>query len=155
MVESGSRGPRALAFGSIETPATEPPHLRLLALHTGLSRLLDAWRPDLVAVEELFFGRNVTTALSVGQARGVALLAAAQSGVPVAEYTPMQVKQSVSGWGRADKTQVQAMVRILLGLGDEPRPDDVADALAVALCALQSWPLEERLRQAPGRRGGG
>lgn len=155
MVESGSRGPRALAFGSIETPAGGPPQLRLLALHTELSGLLRDWKPDLVAVEELFFGRNVTTALSVGQARGVALLAAAQSGIPVAEYTPMQVKQAVSGWGRAAKGQVQSMVRTLLGLGEQPRPDDVADALAVALCALQSWRLEQRIRQGLGRRGGG
>lgn len=154
VVDSGGSRPRALAHGEIVTHPGQPADRRLLHLHRELSRLLQEWHPDLVAVEELFFGRNVTTALTVGQARGVALLAAAQAGIPVAEYTPMQVKQAVTGWGRAAKEQVQAMVRALLGLADAPRPDDAADALAVALCAAQSWRFEEAVRRA-GRGGAG
>jgi crossover junction endodeoxyribonuclease RuvC len=89
-------------------------------------------------VEKLFFARNVTTAMTVGQARGVAMLALADAGVTVAEYTPLEVKQAVAGYGRADKPQIQAMVRMLLGLDEVPRPDDAADALAVAICHLHS-----------------
>jgi crossover junction endodeoxyribonuclease RuvC len=95
-------------------------------------------RPDAVAVEELFFARNTTTAIAVAQARGVILLAAARHGIPVREYTPLQVKQAVVGYGRAEKRQVMEMTRILLGLSTVPRPDDVADALAVAVCCAHS-----------------
>ena len=99
-----------------------------------MHRLLEAYQPDVVAVEQLFFSRNTTTAFSVGQARGVFLLAAAERGIEVAEYTPHQVKQAVTGEGRADKHQVAFMVRALLGLKEFPKPDDAADALAIAIC---------------------
>jgi crossover junction endodeoxyribonuclease RuvC len=125
-------------FGAILTRAGMPLHERLLELHSKLTELLLLHRPQSGAVEKLFFQKNVRTAMSVGQARGVALLALAQAGVSVAEYTPLAVKQAVAGYGGADKNQVQQMVRALLGLESVPRPDDAADALAVAICHLHS-----------------
>ncbi len=134
--------------GVVLTPAQEPMPQRLLLLHGRLLEILAAHRPDAVAVEELFFNKNVRTAITVGQARGVVLLAAAQAGIPVYEYTPLQVKQAVVGYGRAEKHQVQEMVRILLGLDCAPTPDDAADAVAVALCHLQSVGLYRRLAES-------
>jgi len=125
-------------FGVVQTEAGLPAAERLHLLYTQLMKIILLHQPDCGAVEKLFFQRNVTTALGVGQARGVALLAMAQRGMSVAEYTPMEVKQAVAGYGGADKNQVQQMVRALLNLDDIPRPDDAADALAVALCHLQS-----------------
>ncbi len=126
--------PELVDFGAIATPSDAAMPTRLLALHTAVIELLDRYHPEVMAVEQLFFARNVTTAITVGQARGVALLAAAQHGVPVVEYTPSQIKQAIAGYGKADKPQMQEMVRIMLGLRDVPHPDDAADALAVALC---------------------
>jgi crossover junction endodeoxyribonuclease RuvC len=131
-----------VGYGVILTEAKTPMPERLLKLYRELSALLAEHRPDVVAVEELFFGRNVTTAVTVGQARGVALLAAAQAGLPVSEYKPAQVKQALVGYGGADKAQIQEMVRIMLNLPDIPRPDDAADAVAVAICHLHSARLE-------------
>lgn len=127
---------RPLAYAAIRTPAREPLAQRLLHLYREMTAVLAEYRPAVLAVERLFFGRNVTTAMNVGQARGVVLLCAAQHGVPVVEYTPAQVKQALTGYGAAPKAQVQYMVRALLNLDDVPRPDDVADALAVAVCHL-------------------
>jgi crossover junction endodeoxyribonuclease RuvC len=127
-----------VAYGVIETPAGMPLPERLLLLHSKLSELLLLHHPDSGAVEKLFFQRNVRTAMTVGQGRGVTLLALAQAGLLVAEYTPLEVKQAVVGYGGADKNQVQQMVRALLGLDDIPRPDDAADALAVAICHIHS-----------------
>jgi crossover junction endodeoxyribonuclease RuvC len=127
-----------VSYGAIETPAGSPLHERLLILYRELSEVLLLHRPQSGAVEKLFFSRNVRTAMSVGQARGVAMLALAQAGLLVAEYSPMQVKQAVAGYGGADKNQVQQMVRALLNLDEIPRPDDAADALAVAICHLHS-----------------
>ncbi|MER3399576.1 MAG: crossover junction endodeoxyribonuclease RuvC [Thermoflexus sp.] len=126
----------ALAYGEIRTPAGDPLPLRLRRLYEGLQGLIQAHRPEAAAVERLFFGRNVTTAFAVGQARGVALLALAQAEIPVYEYTPADVKQALVGYGNAPKAQIQAMVRMVLRLPETPRPDDVADALAVAVCHL-------------------
>jgi len=128
----------AVSFGVIKTEAGKPMPERLLSLYRELSEILLLHRPQSGAVEKLFFQRNVTTALSVGQARGVVLLALAQNELPVAEYTPMEIKQAVAGYGGADKQQVQQMVRALLDLDEVPRPDDAADALAVAICHLHS-----------------
>lgn len=128
----------AVDFGVILTPAALPMPQRLLELHQRLSEILLLHRPQSGAVEKLFFQRNVTTAISVGQGRGVVLLALAQAGLEVEEYTPMEVKQAVVGYGGADKQQVQHMVRALLGLAQPPSPDDAADALAVAICHLHS-----------------
>jgi len=125
-------------YGAVLTPAGSPMPERLLELYQRLSEILLLHRPASGAVEKLFFQRNVRTALSVGQGRGVALLALAQAGIPVGEYTPLQVKQAVAGYGGADKNQVQQMVRALLGLAEVPQPDDAADALAVAICHAHS-----------------
>lgn len=132
----------ALDWGIITTAKDSPLAARLLLIYGGLGDLIRAHRPEAVAVEELFFNRNVRSALAVGQARGVALLAAAAAGLPVLEYTPPQVKQAVTGYGGADKAQMQAMVKMILGLGETPRPDDAADALAVAICCIHSRGLE-------------
>jgi crossover junction endodeoxyribonuclease RuvC len=125
-------------FGVILTPADWAMPERLLELYRRLRELLLLHRPDCGAVEKLFFQRNVRTAISVGQARGVILLALAETGISVGEYTPLEIKQAVAGYGGADKNQVQQMVRALLSLPEIPRPDDAADALAVAICHLHS-----------------
>ncbi|MCL6451057.1 MAG: crossover junction endodeoxyribonuclease RuvC [Acetobacteraceae bacterium] len=131
----------AVGFGTVRTPPGAALPERLLHIYRELSALIQEHRPDLVAVEEVFFNRNVRSALSVGHARGVVLLAAADAGVRVAEYSPLAVKAAVAGYGRADKAQVQRMVAHLLALTRLPRPDHVADALAVAVCCLCSRPL--------------
>ena len=136
--------PRAVAFGVIETATAEAMPQRLNILYERLVEIMQAHAPDALAVEQLFFARNVTNAMTVGQARGVVLLAAARCGVPVAEYTPSEVKQAVVGYGKADKGQMQEMVRLLLRLEHAPRPDDAADALAVALCHAQTAPFRAR-----------
>lgn len=125
-------------YGALRTPAHMPLVERLPRLYNGLIELIREFQPGVVAIEELFFGRNVTTAISVGQARGVAVLAAAHCGLPIAEYTPMQIKQAVVGYGKATKDQVQNMVRMILNLETIPQPDDAADALAIAICHLHS-----------------
>lgn len=125
-------------YGVIRTKAGVPMPTRLLEIHEGLEELIGALRPDVLAVEELFFSSNVTTAISVGQARGVILLAGARAGLDVAGYKPNEVKQAITGYGAADKRQMQDMVRMLLGLAEVPRPDDAADAIAIALCHLQT-----------------
>jgi crossover junction endodeoxyribonuclease RuvC len=136
---------RAVAYGLLSTPSDMLPEKRLQILYRGLVDLLITHKPDAVIVEELFFGRNVTTAIAVGQARGIVLLAAADNGIPIREFTPMQVKMAVTGYGRADKKQVQAMVKVLLGLKETPKPDDVADALAIAITGLHGSSLAARL----------
>ena len=128
---------RAVAYGVIVTGADLPAAQRLQAIYQELSRLLERYRPDTAAIEELFFGRNITTAIAVGQARGVLLLALANANLPIAEYSPPQVKDAVTGYGKADKKQVQIMVCNLLDLAEPPRPDDAADGLAVALAHYQ------------------
>lgn len=133
--------------GAITTsPNWEMPR-RLARLFDGVTELVKGYRPEAVAVEELFFNTNVTTAITVGQARGVTLLAAYRAGVEVAEYTPLQIKQAITSYGRAEKNQVQEMVRVLLNLHEIPRPDDAADGLAIAICHAFSSRLQG------GRRG--
>lgn len=122
-----------VTYGVIRTkPKLAMPH-RLQKIYEELNALLDEYRPDSAGVEELFFGRNVTTAITVGQARGVMLLALANAHIPMGEYSPPKIKDAVTGYGKADKTQVQLMVRNMLGLTETPRPDDAADGLAVAI----------------------
>ena len=123
--------------GVIRTASTLPLAERLAQIYDELSALLDRFAPDGVGIEQLYFAKNVTTALPVAHARGVMLLAIQQRALPLREYTPMQVKQTVTGYGGADKQQMQQMVRLLLGLDEPPRPDDAADAVAVALCYHQ------------------
>ncbi len=128
----------AVAFGVIETSPADPLPQRLLFLYQQIRELLLLHRPQSGAVEKLFFQRNVSTAIQVGQARGVILLALAEAEIPVAEYTPNEIKQSVSGYGSANKRQMQEVVRLLLGLETIPQPDDAADALAIAITHL-NW----------------
>lgn len=137
-------------FGAIRTDAGTEPGLRLKQIYDSIVELIERYKPEAVAVEKLFFNRNVTTALSVGQARGVLILAAVQQGLAVAEYTPLQVKQAVVGYGKAEKKQIQEMVRIFLKLKEAPRPDDVADALAVAICHAHSCTLNQKINGVSG-----
>ncbi len=130
-----------VAYGAVTTPAGLALPQRLLIIYRELKAVLALHRPDTGAVEKLFFQKNVTTAMSVGQGRGVAMLTLAEAGLEVGEYTPLQVKQAVSGYGGADKKQMQYMVRVLLNLDEIPKPDDAADALAVAICHLYSAKL--------------
>lgn len=123
-----------LVCGVITTPATEAMPRRLRTIYRELRGIIARWEPDVMAVEELFFSRNVTTALSVGQARGVVLLTGAEAELTIHEYKPAAVKQAIAGYGGADKQQVQQMVRLLLRLDQVPRPDDAADAVALAVC---------------------
>jgi crossover junction endodeoxyribonuclease RuvC len=131
-------GMEAVTFGVIVTPPDMPVHRRLMLLHGDLRELFSTYHPDTCAVEKLFFQRNVSTAITVGEARGVAMLAIAEMGLDVAEYTPNEIKQAVAGYGSAHKRQVQEMVRTLLALPEIPRPDDAADALAVAITHLNT-----------------
>ncbi len=148
----GSGRATAVALGVIRTPATDPLPHRLAALRAELAALITEFRPAAVAVEAVFFQVNVRTAMSVGQASGLALAEAAAAGCAVAQYTPNQVKDAVAGWGGAPKEQVQKMVQARLKLTAPPRPADAADAAALALCHLASAPLLERLRAAGAAR---
>jgi crossover junction endodeoxyribonuclease RuvC len=136
--------------GSLSGPARATFPDKLTAIHAGLASLLARHRPDCVAIENIFHARNVRSALKLGHARGVALLAAAEAGLPIVEYAPAEIKRAVVGYGRAEKHQVQQMVKVLLGLEAVPGPHDVADALAVALCHLQgaSGALADAIRTA-------
>jgi len=138
----------ALDGGVVQTPAHLATELRLAELHAAVDALLCEHGPDAVALEELYFGQNVRTAFAVGQARGVVMLAAGQHGVPCAGYTPQQVKAAVCGSGRAQKDQVARMVKALLALEEDPRPDHAADALAVAICHANCSPLSSALAEA-------
>ena len=133
-----------LEYGIISTPAKNPMEKRLEMIYDNLQELLQKWQPDQAAVEELFFNQNITTAITVGQARGVLLLCCAQNNVPLAEYTPLQVKQALVGYGRADKKQIQQMVKMFLNLADIPKPDDAADALAIAICHAHNYQTNQR-----------
>lgn len=136
---------RILDFGVVSTKAGTPFEKRMLAIFDGLTQSIEQYRPVSIAIEELFFNRNTTTAIGTAQARGVAVLCGARAGVPVYEYTPRQVKLAVAGYGLAEKRQVQQMVRIILGLTEIPKPDDAADALAVAICHAHSGADPESL----------
>ena len=141
IVERNGAALRAVDYGCLETlPAHELPQ-RLLHIHRAVCELIEAHRPAMVGVERLFFNRNVQTAFAVGQARGVVLLAAAEFGLPVFEYGPHEVKLAVTGYGRAGKAQVQRMVQLVLNMPVMPKPDDAADALAVAICVAHAHAL--------------
>lgn len=134
LVEALGNKLKVVDYGCVRTPANSPLEYRLQTIYAALVNLICQYNPAHLAIEELFFNKNVRTALSVGHARGVIILAAANAGLEVFEYTPLQVKQAVVGYGRADKAQIQFMVRTLLCLSETPKPDDVADALAIAIC---------------------
>ncbi|MDZ7744629.1 MAG: crossover junction endodeoxyribonuclease RuvC [Candidatus Saccharibacteria bacterium] len=135
LIDIDSRGKASLVdAGVIRTKPNQPDSERLLIIYDELSEIIAQTNPTCMAVEKLFFAQNVTTAMTVAQARGVVLLAGEKSELPLSEYTPLQIKQALTGYGRADKKQIQEMVRVLLSLKDVPKPDDCADALATALC---------------------
>ena len=138
VVDSAGSSLSVVQFGVWTTPSVDSPPKRLRTLYERIVELIALAQPSAVAVESLFFNQNVRTALAVGQARGVALLAAAQADLEVFEYTPQQVKDAVVGYGKASKEQVQIMIRTLLGLKDVPKPDDAADALAISICHIHS-----------------
>jgi len=133
VVEVTKSGFKMIDAGVITTPAHTPHDERLEDIYNGLTEIMSATKPDACSIERLFFTNNVTTAMSVAEARGVAILVARQHGIPVSEYTPPQIKQTLTGYGKADKKQVQEMVRLQLKLKDVPKPDDCADALAAAI----------------------
>ncbi len=125
-----------VSYGCIRTSAEKQPPERLLEIYTEINSLFEKYSPSVVSVEKLFFNKNVTNAMGVSEARGVILLAAQQKNIPVFEYTPLQVKQAITGSGKADKKQVQDMIKRLLNLSEIPRPDDAADGLSIALCHI-------------------
>lgn len=143
---------KVLDYGCIRTTSKENAALRLLKVYETLEQLIREKQPQHLAVEQLFFNKNVRTALIVGQARGVVLLAAAKANIPVWEYTPLQVKQAVTGYGQATKKQVQEMVRLFLNLSELPQPDDIADALAIAICHAHSFVFKMLGRKSEGDR---
>lgn len=134
IIESDGSEHRVITYGVIRTPPRRPFYNRLLNIYTGLTELLDCEPADVIAVEEVFYAANVQSALKLGHARGVVLLVAAQRKLPLYEYSPLEVKRSVVGYGRAEKAQVQGMVAFVLHMPEAPTPDDAADALAVAVC---------------------
>ncbi len=138
IVEYSGNKFKTVDYGALRTPAGMKPSERFAMVYDGLCAIIEKYKPDDVAVEELFFNTNQTTAIVVGEARGVILLAAEQHKLKIAEYTPLQVKQAVVGYGRAEKRQVISMVTMLLGLASPPKPDDTADALAIAICHAHS-----------------
>ncbi|MGI5921482.1 MAG: crossover junction endodeoxyribonuclease RuvC [Syntrophomonadaceae bacterium] len=138
LVENKHGRETLVAYGTINTPSTMAMPLRLLKINQELMKLINQFQPDAAGIEELFYQKNSKTVITVAQSRGVAMMTAAGAGLPVAEYTPLQVKQAVVGYGNADKRQVQLMVKNILAMDTMPRPDDAADALAVAICHLHS-----------------
>ena len=125
---------KVIAYDSILTDKDTPMPRRLQELHMGLKEIIEKYKPEEAAIEELYFNNNAKTVILVGEARGVAVLACANGGLPISEYTPLQIKQALVGYGRADKKQVQAMVKAILNLKEVPKPDDTADAVAAAIC---------------------
>ncbi|OGC35456.1 crossover junction endodeoxyribonuclease RuvC [candidate division WOR-1 bacterium RIFOXYB2_FULL_48_7] len=131
--------------GAILTSPSESTAVRIGQIYKELKAIIAQYKPEVVAVERLYFGQNTKTAMIVGQARGIILLAATEAGLPIAEYTPLQVKMALTGYGKAEKRQIQLMVKMLLGLSTLPKPDDAADALAVAITHINTFSLESRV----------
>ncbi|MEN6349841.1 MAG: crossover junction endodeoxyribonuclease RuvC [Syntrophomonas sp.] len=138
LVEYRGGKERLIEYGTVKTPSTMEMPLRLCKINREIDILLQKFKPDMVAIEQLFYFKNSKTVISVAQSRGVAMLTAAAAGFPIAEYTPLQVKQAVVGYGKAEKRQVQLMVQKILSMDELPRPDDAADALAIAICHIHS-----------------
>ena len=146
VIEADNNKRRLIQFGTLTTPAGQPMPQRLRAIFQGMNQLMDIYQPDDVAFEELFFSKNITTGMAVSAARGVALVAVVQRTDNLYEYTPMQIKQAVTGYGGADKHQVQQMVKMLLNMREIARPDDAADALAVALTHANSMHMKRMFK---------
>lgn len=138
IIEGSGNELKMVAVGTIITAAGTPLSKRLQIIYQELAKIIEQWQPSVAAIEELFFSKNAKTALAVGHGRGVAMLALANADLPITEYKPLEVKQAITGHGGADKKQMQQMVKLLLSLDDIPRPDDAADALAIAICHLHS-----------------
>lgn len=138
LIEMSGQKVTPLKYGCVRTPTNHPKMDRLIHIFRSLSDIIEKNKPDEVAIEELFFFKNQTTVISVAEARGVAIVAALQFDIPVFEYTPLQIKQALTGYGRADKKQMQEMVRVVCGLKECPQPDDAADAIAIAICHGQT-----------------
>ena len=132
---------RTIDYFALTTKAHTPIEERLKIIYEGIADAINKYKPDFIAIEELFFNNNAKTAIQVGQARGVILLAGVNANIPIYEYTPLQVKQAVVGYGRAEKKQIQQMVKAILNLSEIPKPDDVADALAIAVCHAHSYKM--------------
>ncbi|NIQ01178.1 MAG: crossover junction endodeoxyribonuclease RuvC [Nitrospinaceae bacterium] len=146
IVEETPAGLSSVHFGSIKSSSKHPFERRLKNIYDGLTAVMEEYQPETVAVEDVFFAANAKSSIKLGQTRGVALLAAANRDIALAEYTPLEVKQAVTAYGRADKRQVQDMVATLLKLREKPEPLDASDALAVAICHLNSYQARERLK---------
>ena len=146
VIEVNNDRRKLIQFGTLTTPAGQPMPQRLRAIFQGMNQLMDIYQPDDVAFEELFFSKNITTGMAVSAARGVALVAVVQRTDNLYEYTPMQIKQAVTGYGGADQHQVQMMVKMLLNMKDIARPDDAADALAVALTHANSMNMKKMFK---------
>ena len=145
IVDKSPKGLTAVDYGVIETPKNESIPVRLAILSNALTAIIHKFKPDAISVEELFFNTNITTGIKVAQARGVILLCSINECGHLYEYTPLQIKQALTGNGRADKKQMQYMVKAFLGLKEEPKPDDAADALAAAICHAHTSPMNQRV----------
>ncbi len=148
VVEEQGADLRLLVVGALQTPADDDLSQRLQAIYRGLRQVIAEYQPEAAGVESLFFSKNVRTAMAVGHARGVILLAIADAGLRLSEYTPLEVKQAITGYGSADKRQVQEMVKMLLHLSTIPKPDDAADAAAIAVCTLHRSKMDGLLNRA-------
>ena len=146
IIETDGSQHSAVLYGAIKTHSRQPFHHRLLKIYTDLSSVLEREKADIMAVEDVFYATNVQSALKLGHARGIPLLIAAQKGLPVYEYSPLEIKSAVVGYGRAEKSQVQSMVQFLLKLPEIPTPDDAADALAVAICHAHRMVANEMIQ---------
>ena len=154
VVEHAAAGMQALTWGAVRTSSRQPLPARLKHIYEGLSEVIRVWQPEAAVVEKVFFAENAKAALTLGQARGVALLTVANAALPLVEYSALEIKQAVVGYGRAAKEQVQHMVRVLLSLPTAPRPADAADALAAAICYLHSHEWQKHLTASPTPTGG-
>ena len=153
LIEADGAKARALDFGAVTTKVDAPIGARLLELYDSLTQVFEETKPEMVAVEKLFFSKNITTGIVVAEARGIVLLVAEQKGLPVYEYTPNEIKKCLTGYGAATKTQIEEMVRIHLGLEKKPKPDDAADALAVAIaCSLSYQEKQEKYKFSNSRK---
>jgi crossover junction endodeoxyribonuclease RuvC len=141
-------GLKMVAYGAITTPAKMPNSERLLIISKQLKKIVKKYSPDSAAIEKLFFTNNAKTAMTVGEARGVVLLELEKLNVPISQFTPTQIKDGVCGYGRADKKQVQMMVRSILGMEEIPKPDDAADGLAAAICGVASYGMKDKINEA-------
>ncbi len=148
VIEQAGNTFRAVKYGSIETDASMPLPDRLKFIYAELMDIISETEPEEAAVEELFYNSNAKTVINVGQARGVAILACVNSGINPAEYTPLQIKMALTGYGRAEKSQIQQMVKLMLGLSKVPKPDDTADALAAAICHANSFRGSSKLKRS-------